>query len=227
MVSKFTFNNQYLYHGLPEDEKNFLSQVMKDKRYRKNEAIFTEGTLPSGFFFLKEGKVKKYKVDKEGREQIIYIYKEGEFFGYSAVLSDESYGDTVVTLENCVIAFIPKNDFIKMLDKSSVFPRLLLKSLSHEFSVMVNFMTVLSQRTVRERTALILLILNEKYRTDNNEENVLISLSRTDMAKMAGTANETLARILHDFSEEKLILIVERKIKILKIDQLVSLASFY
>lgn len=226
MISKFIFNNQYLLNELPKTDKESLEKVMQHKKYRKNEAVFTEGTLPTGIFYVKEGKVKKYKVDNDGREQIIYIYNSGDFFGYSAILSEESYGDTTVTIENAVISFISKDDFIDLLDTSVIFSRLLLKSLSHEFSVMVNLMAVLSQRTVRERVALSLLILHDKYKICDTEKIVFIMLSRADLANMAGTANETLARVLHDFKDDNLIWMEGRKIQLLNIQRLTQIANF-
>ncbi|WP_346984396.1 Crp/Fnr family transcriptional regulator [Chryseobacterium sp. POE27] len=227
MISKFIFNNQYLFDELPDCDKEMLKRAMQNKNYRKNEAIFTDGTIPTGIFYLKTGKVKKYKVDNDGREQIIYIYNTGEFFGYSAILSNESYGDTTQAIENSVIAFISKEDFLKILDQSVVFSRLLLKSLSHEFSVMANLMTVLSQRTVRERVALSLLILHKKYHSNIPEEHVYISLSRTDLANMVGTANETLARILHDFRQDGLIVMDGRKIQLTDLKQLIHIANLH
>ena len=226
MISKFLFNNHYLFDDLPQYDKEMLKATMQNKNYRKNEAIFTDGTIPTGIFYLKTGKVKKYKVDNDGREQIIYIYNTGEFFGYPAILSNESYGDTTQAIENSVIAFISKEDFLKILDQSFVFSRLLLKSLSHEFSVMANLMTVLSQRTVRERVALSLLILNNKYKLNDTENDVFIILSRTDLANMVGTAYETLARILHDFKQDNLIVIVGRKIQLINFKKLAEIANF-
>ncbi|WP_066681843.1 MULTISPECIES: Crp/Fnr family transcriptional regulator, partial [unclassified Chryseobacterium] len=193
--------------------------------YRKNEAIFTEGTIPNGIFFLKNGKVKKYKVDNDGREQIIYIYNAGEFFGYSAILSNDTYGDTTLAIENSVIAFISKENFLKILDQSDFFSKLLLKSLSHEFNVMANLMTVLSQRTVRERVALSLLILHRKYQSNIAEDKTYITLSRTDLANIVGTANETLARILHDFREDHLIIMEGRKILLIDLERLTRIAN--
>ena len=227
MISKFTFNNQYLFDELPEYEKHLLLEVMKSKKYRKHEAIFTDGTKPNGIYYLNDGKIKKYKVDNDGREQIIYIYTSGEFFGYSAILSNESYGDTTLTLENSIISFISEEDFWDILDKSPIFSRLLLKSLSHEFSVMANFIAILSYRTVRERAALSLLILHNKYGSLNDTEEVLISLSRIDLSNMVGTARETLTRILNDFKQEGLIHIEEKKIKLINFKQLVHIANLY
>ena len=165
-------------------------------------------------------------MDNDGREQIIYIYNAGEFFGYSSVLSESTYGDTTVAIENSIISFITINDFNEILKDSSSFSRLLLKSLSHEFSVLANLMAVLSQRTVRERVALNLLILHNKYKVDNIS-NTYISLSRSDLANMTGTVVETLARVLHDFKRDKLIAINGRKIQLLNIESLVQVANFY
>ncbi|MFO7719350.1 MAG: Crp/Fnr family transcriptional regulator [Gillisia sp.] len=225
MITKFTFNSQYILSELPSADKDLLKKIMLDKKYRKSQPIFTEDTLPSGIFYLKSGKVKKYKMDNDGREQIIYIYNAGEFFGYSSVLSENTYGDTAVAIEDSIISFITSNDFNEILNNSASFSRLLLKSLSHEFSVLANLMAVLSQRTVRERVALNLLILHDKYKIDGFA-NTYIMLSRSDLANMAGTVIETLARVLHDFKHDKLISTDGRKIQLLDIERLITIANF-
>ncbi len=56
MISKFIFNNQYLFDELPEYDKDLLLKAMKTKNYRKNEAIFTDGTKPNGIYYLNAGK---------------------------------------------------------------------------------------------------------------------------------------------------------------------------
>ena len=202
--------------------------AMKTKTTVKMSPYLRTGQNLTAFYYLNEGKIKKYKVDNDGREQIIYIYSSGEFFGYSAILSNESYGDTTSTLENSVISFISKDSFLDILSQSSVLSRLLLKSLSHEFSVMANLIAVLSHRTVRERAALSLLILHDKYKlSDAPDEEVFITLSRVDLANMVGTARETLARIINDFKQEKLIRSEGRKIQIINVKQLIHIANFY
>jgi CRP-like cAMP-binding protein len=85
--------------------------------------------------------------------------------------------------------------------------------MSHEFGVLVNSITIFAQRTVRERLALSLLILRDKYRNEEQDgKPVELTLSRDDLAKMVGTARETLTRLLHEFKGESLIEISGRKI---------------
>jgi len=56
--------------------------------YYKGEILFREGSYPSGIFYIKNGKVKKYRVAKDGGEQIIYVANTGELIGYHAVIDD-------------------------------------------------------------------------------------------------------------------------------------------
>ena len=52
-----------------------------------------------------------------------------------------------------------------------------------------------------------------------------INLSREDMANFVGTATETLIRLLKDFKEEGIIEVHTRKLTILNLDRLVSIAG--
>ncbi len=45
MVTRFTFNSQFVLEGLPSGDRKLLKKGMTNKKYRKNQPIFTEGTL--------------------------------------------------------------------------------------------------------------------------------------------------------------------------------------
>lgn len=71
----------------------------------------------------------------ESAEQIISVARTGERLGYHAVLSGESYADSAATIEDSVIACIPREDFLAVRDRLALLTRRLLKTLSHAFSV--------------------------------------------------------------------------------------------
>jgi CRP-like cAMP-binding protein len=92
----------------------------------------------------------------------------------------------------------------------------LLKALGHEFSLFINNITNLASKTVRERLAFNLLILDEKFKTsDKSDLPNAINMSRTDLANMVGTAKETLVRLLQEFKGAGLIEKSGKTIKIL------------
>lgn len=198
------------------------------RKFKKGQALFVEGSVPTGIFFLKQGKVKKYKSDRDGKEQIIYVCSSGELFGYPALLSGESYSDSATTLEDSEIGFIPRKYFEQVLESSTVFSNKLLKNLSHEFGVLENSIVTFANKTVRERLALTLLILKEKYLDKNFiDKPAEIILSREDLSNMVGTAVETLVRLLHEFKDEGLIETKGRMIRVKDVKSLIRVANFY
>jgi CRP-like cAMP-binding protein len=227
-VDRFHFKSDSIFEDLPVEDIEFLKSKMREQRYKKGQTIFVEGTYPAGIFYVKKGKIKKYKTDRDGKEQIFYVCNPGELLGYPALLSEEPYSDSASALEDSVVALIPKDDFLRVLSCSSILSNKLLKNLSHEFGVLVNGIATFAHRSVRERLALALLVLKEKYRIKGEENKpVEINLSREDLSNLVGTAVETVVRLLHDFKEEGLVSTNGRKIRILDAKRLVKVANFY
>ncbi|PBQ30614.1 Crp/Fnr family transcriptional regulator [Sphingobacteriaceae bacterium] len=225
---KYNFNSDFILDDLPEEDLRLLKKNMITHIYKKGERLFREGGYPTGIYYITKGKVKKYKTDKEGREQIFYVCKSGELLGYHALISDEHYTDSSSALDEATVSFIPKDDFLKAIQTSSILSNRLLKCMSHEFGVLVNSITIFAQRTVRERLALSLLILRDKYkREDQDGKPVELTLSRDDLANMVGTARETLTRLLRDFKVENLIEINGRKIILKNALEISKIANLY
>jgi CRP-like cAMP-binding protein len=226
VADKFNFKSDSAFIGLPENVKDDFLKQMIVKHFKKGQHVFTEGTYPSGIYFVVKGKVKKYKTLNDGKEQIIYLYTEGELLGYAAFLSEERYPDSAATLTESSIGFISKEELVRLLNLHGELSKMLLKNLSHEFGVLVNFIAIFTHKSVRERVALALLILKEKFTDCVNEKNeVQIDLSREDLANIVGTAVETLVRLLHDFKEEALIQTEGRKIIIKDKHRLLEIAD--
>jgi CRP-like cAMP-binding protein len=225
-IDKWDFKSGSILADLPASDLERLMAHKSEHRYKKGEILFREGAYPSGIYYIVEGKVKKYKTDKSGKEQIIYVANTGELLGYHAILSEYRYPDSAATLEDSMVAFIPKEDFILTLQHSAVLNNRLLKTLSHEFAVLANSITLFAKNSVRERLALQLIVLREKYKV-NFEPGmaVEINMSRDDLASLAGTARENVVRVLSEFKEAGIVETKGRKIVITDINKLIALAD--
>ncbi|MBS1528395.1 MAG: Crp/Fnr family transcriptional regulator [Bacteroidetes bacterium] len=226
-IDRWNFTTKSVLNVLNEDEYACLFSHQTSQQYHKGEVIFREGTIPAGIFIIRSGKVKKYKSDREGREQIIYVAGEGELIGYHAVLSDERYPDSAAALEKSLLSFIPKEDFLEVLQRSPYFTQRLLKALSHEFTVFANSISVFAQRTAHERLAIALIVLREKFKDETapGAEPVL-NISRADLANMAGIATDNVIRLLKEFKSEGILETDGRKIKIKDIKSLVKRSNY-
>ena len=226
-IDKWDFDSQSLLKELPPEDYHILMRNSYEKTCIKGEIVFREGAAPQGIYLIRQGKIKKYKIDNYGKEQIIYVANTGELIGYHAVLADEPYPDSAAALESTVLVFIPKQDFLHVLDHSRTLSRSLLRTLSHEFGVLANSISVSAHRPVRERLAISLLVLREKFKAETPDgERVAVNVSRDDIAGMVGATRENVVRLLRDFKDEKLIETKGRKIYILDLKRLAEVSNY-
>lgn len=65
-IDKWDFKSESILKDLPLNDLELLTAHKSEQVYKKGEIIFREGAYPSGIFYITLGKVKKYKVNKEG-----------------------------------------------------------------------------------------------------------------------------------------------------------------
>jgi CRP-like cAMP-binding protein len=225
-IDNWEFKSESILTDLPTDDFELLTANKTEQIYKKGEVIFREGGYPAGIFYIAEGKVKKYKLDKEGREHIIYVANTGELLAYHAILSGDRYPDSAATIEDSRIGFIPREDFLVTLQHSEVLGRRLLKTLSHEFAVLANSLSIFAQKSVRERVALQLIVLREKYKVKFQPGMAVeINMGRDDLANLVGTARENVVRVLAEFKEDGILETKGRKIVVLDVKKLIAIAD--
>jgi len=217
-----------LFAELPREDLDTLSQHKTCIRYKKGQTLFYEGTRPMGLFCINSGKVKVYKISSEGKEQILKLAKPGDFLGYRALISEEFYNSSATVIEEGAMCYIPKSDFLEILQKNPAFFRKMAKRVAHELGMMEQKLVTIAQKSVRERLAATLIMLKETYGMEGDESDLIdIALSREDLANIIGTATETVIRLLSDFKTQKLISLQGKKIKVLDQKGLIREADFY
>ncbi|PVD53883.1 Crp/Fnr family transcriptional regulator [Terrimonas sp.] len=226
-IDKWDFKSESVLANLPGQEYGLLIANRTEKLYRKGEVIFKEGTFPDGIFFIVSGKVKKYKLDPEGKEYIIYVANTGELIGYHAILAEDRYPDSAAALEESTIAFIPRQNFLEAVRQSEILNKRLLKTLSHEFAVLANSLSLFAQKSVRERLALQLIVMREKYKVNFKPGMAVeINMSRDDLANLVGTARENVVRLLSEFKEKGIVETKGRKIIVQDVTRLIEIADY-
>ena len=208
-----------LFNNVTDGDLNGLDHAKSCSYYKKNQALFVEGSYPRGVYCINQGKVKVFARGDEGKEQIIHIAKQGEIIGFRSMFSEEPYKVSASTLEESNICFIGRDEFLNMIDSNQTLRNGIIKELSKELGERALFITNMAQKSVRERLAFALLILDEIYGDEQ------INLTREDLANFVGTATETLIRLLRDFKDEGIIETHTRKVEIINKNKLMQLAG--
>lgn len=181
---------------------------------KKGELIIEEGHAANGVFLVKSGTAKLFKVGFTGKEQIIRFCKKGDLLGYRSILSGEAIGASAMAIEDMELEYIPEKYFLRMLAENSKMGFEMLKLISRQLGDAADTITILAQKTVRERLAEVLITLENTLGVDDDDF-IRIALTREEMANLIGTATESAIRLISEFKNDDLIEVDGRRIKIL------------
>jgi DNA-binding response OmpR family regulator len=201
-----------------------ISDERETAEYKKKAFVYNEAHRPVYLYYLMKGKIKTFRTNDDGKELITGMYKEGDFFGYIALLEESVYKDTAEAIENAEVMLIPKTDFLQLVNSNPDISKKFIKLLANNVSEREVQLVKLAYNSLRKRVADALLLVNKRYKKNEND-NPLIQISREDLANIVGTATESLIRTLSDFKSEKLIEINEGKIVIRNEPKLASMIN--
>ncbi|MDP4662441.1 MAG: response regulator [Salibacteraceae bacterium] len=220
----------------PEDIKRFLESAQSEvsieslvterntKSYKKKDSIYREGEYPHALNYIVKGKVKLSKSSDYGKEFITQLCGPGEFLGYLALLENSAFNEEASAMEDSEIAFIPIEEFKKLINSNREVANNFIKILSKNVLEQEERLLKLAYGNVRERVATVLLSLYEKY-GDNANGMINLAISREELAGYAGIATESLIRTLSDFKSEELIATEGKSMMVKNHDRLKRIAS--
>ncbi|HAT4001614.1 TPA: Crp/Fnr family transcriptional regulator [Elizabethkingia anophelis] len=217
-----TFNEKSFKENLSKED---FERYLKGKEVlslKKGDTIFDEGDFPQGVYFIDRGTVKLSKSGFFKKEQILRFCVEGDLVGYRSLLCDEPFGATAEAMEDAEITFLPAETFNRLLEADPKLSYAMLQKIAYELGEASKTITFLAQKTVRERLAEVLLLLEQKLGTDP-EGFIKISLTREEIANLVGTATESAIRLISEFKQDELISVDGRNIRILNHDKLKKL----
>jgi CRP-like cAMP-binding protein len=204
-------------HGL--EDIATVAKRTQVKHYKKKEIIFTEGDSPQGLYYLRSGKVKLFKSHELGKDLITHLLQPGDFFGYLSLLQNTPYNQSAETIEESEVVMYSVEDFLHLITASQQTAEQFIKLLVGNVQKEHERLLALAYSSVRKRTAEALLTLKNRYHTETDRP-FGISISRDDLAKLVGTATESLIRTISDFKEEGLIQVNASNITILNVKKL-------
>lgn len=208
-----------------EDYERYTNESKK-LNFTKGEFLFDDGVEANGVYMIEKGIVKLSKCGIYGKDQILRFIKEGDLIGYRSILIGEEFQAKAEAMSDVDVVFFPADLFKHLLDVDCKMSFAMLQKLAYELGEASNTVTFLAQKTVRERLAETLLMLEQKLGVDENGF-INITLTREEISNVIGTATESAIRLISEFKNDNFIKTEGRNIQILNHDMLQKLARIH
>jgi CRP-like cAMP-binding protein len=195
-----------LFQGFSEEQLTGVARLVKIRRFGKHEVIVREGDPGEAFYVILGGTVAIVRLAADGRETILSILKDRDFFGEMSVLDTSTRSASVRAMTNVVLGVIEREPFLDLIDRTPGIGRLLVIALSERLRAANQLITSTTSQDIRSRLATLLLNLMHSF-GEPTELGTRISLRLTnqELANMIGTTRETVNRTLNRFWDEHLI----------------------
>ena len=189
-----------IFTTLDNNDLKKIASVAYMKSYKKNRVIFSQGDTGNILFFLMTGIVKVFLTDNNGRECIIKIIYEKDFFGEMALLDNDIRSASIVALKDSKVLFIYKEDLFNLINCYPIISYNLMDTLSNRLRKADAKIATLGFLDAYGKVSQVLLdLIANNVKLENKYHIIDSPISRQEMAEMAGVSRETFSRILNKF----------------------------
>jgi len=209
------------FSGLSSAQLDSIRHLIFEKTVERGEVILLEDEPAQVLFFVASGAVKAFKTSTEGKEQILNIVRPGESFNDVSIFDDGPSPVSTQAMGPVILYGIRKDELKTTLRDYPQVGLNIIRVLAERVRQLVSLVEDLSFRHVIGRVAKILL----EHAGDGTTPNP--RLTQQEMAAMAGTVREVVARSLKALEEEGAIRLERHRIVISNEDALKQMGEVY
>ncbi|RBW68366.1 Crp/Fnr family transcriptional regulator [Bacillus taeanensis] len=196
-----------LFKELTENELTPIVEMAHPRQFRARMIIFMQGDPLDRVFFIHKGKVKIYKTDLSGKEQIVSILQEGDMFPHAGFFRTGDYPAHAEIIENATLIVIPISDFEKLLLQRPDVCIKLFKVMGEKIVDLQNRLEEQILHNTYEQILMLLLRLSKAYGKKHKDGRIELTTHFTnrEIANMIGTSRETVSRTLTQLRRKEIV----------------------
>jgi len=210
-----------LFSDLLEGDLVRFADITREREYPRNSVILFEDDPGDSLYIVSTGQVKVVLIGEDGREVILSVLNDGDFFGEMSLIDDEPRSAHVIAMKDSRLLVLRRDDFQQQINQHP--------------SIAVKLLRVLVQRLRRADAkigGLVLLDVNgrvAKLLVDLADEGggpkITRKLTHHTIAQMIGSSRETVSRAMRELSDRGLVEVTRREITIKNREGLAALAG--
>tara|TARA_B100000953_G_scaffold5981_1_gene5308 strand:+ start:608 stop:1288 length:681 start_codon:yes stop_codon:yes gene_type:complete len=211
--------NVPIFTDLTDSDLTKIASKMVPRVYEKGQMILLEESMGETFFIITQGAVKVTRLSADGREVILAILGESDFFGEMSLLDGEGRSANIVANEDAKVLTLSRNDFLDCLESYPKIAIALLEELATRLRKSDQQIESLSLSDSEHRIGIALIRLAGELGTIKQGHVTIKNLPyQQDIANMAGTSRETVSRTLKLLEDKKLVRRENRNLTIYNFD---------
>ena len=192
-----------IFGGLSKDEIQKIALMTKHLHFQKGQILLQEGEKSDQLFIINKGQVKISKFTIHGKEQILYLMADGDFFGELNLFhSDEVNNFSVYAIEDTEVCILTKSDIDQIMEDNPEISLKLLKAVTKRLAHAENLAQNLATKDPEVRIASMILEFSQKF-GKKKKDGILIELpvTREEAASYVGVTRETISRKFSKFED--------------------------
>jgi CRP/FNR family cyclic AMP-dependent transcriptional regulator len=193
----------------PADLQRVLD-VARERAYPKNSVILFEDDPGDALYVVRQGQVKVVLIGEDGREVILSVLGEGDFFGEMALIDDEPRSAHVIAMDDSTLLVLRREDFQGLLMQTPAIALAMLRELTRRLRRVDEKVGSLVLLDVNGRVARLLLDLADEA----GGERITRRLTHHTIAQMIGSSRETVSRTMRELVDRGMIEVSRRDIVI-------------
>ena len=185
------------------DPEAFLAKMdggVTIAKYRKGQAVFTQGEPADSVFYIREGRVKIAVISDQGKEAIVAFLRAGDFIGEGCLTGRPRRVSTARAVEDSVVTRVDKATMVRTLrDEQKFSERFTTHLLARTIRVEEDLVDQLFNSSEKRLARALLLLAN--FGKDGKQEPVIAKVSQETLADMIGTTRSRVSHFMNKFRE--------------------------
>lgn len=219
----FQFLKQFrIFKNLNEYEMEPIIDFANLRKYEANEIIFMQDEPITNVYFIQKGKIKIYKTDYHGKEQIVNVLQTDDMFPHQGFFRKGNYPAHAEVIEESLLVNIPLQSFENFL---ITHPEISMKLFRVLGELIVDLQNRLEERNLYNVYDQVILLLMRLARRngqalDDGYYKITIGLTNRELANMIGSSRETVSRTLTRLKKAELLTIAEDGLMVVPYEKL-------
>ena len=183
------------------DPDVFLATVNHGRtmaEYRTGRVIFSQGDAANSVFYVVRGKIKIAVTSGQGREAVVGLLGQGDFFGEGCLIAQPLRLATAAAMTDATVMRIEKAEMIRVLHAEPAFAEVFTAHLlTRNSRVEADLVDQLFNSSEKRLARALLLLAN--FGKEGRPEPIIAKISQETLADMVGTTRPRVSSFMNKF----------------------------